>query len=85
MLQSLSVSAVKGLLGNNLQDLLTFENDTVIRTWISLQFQSELDKLGIGLTGGKADLTTAVTATTATTAKITSGAPGEVSKHNLKP
>ncbi|XDV12687.1 hypothetical protein PO909_001284 [Leuciscus waleckii] len=78
VISSLSVSEVVGLLGNNLQDLKTFENETAVRTWISLQSQSELEKLGIGLTGGKADLTTVVTTVTPTTAttKITSGAPG---------
>ncbi|XP_067285094.1 uncharacterized protein mslna [Pseudorasbora parva] len=79
----LTVPEVVGLLGLNLQDLKTFENETVVLEWISLQFQSELDKLNLGLKGGKADLTTAppaatttATATTAATIKITSDAPG---------
>jgi len=78
------VSDVQGLLGTNLQDLKTFENDTVVRSWISQQFQSELDKLNIGLTGGKADTTTVAPTVTATTVKITAGAPGEVSKNHLE-
>ncbi|KAK7168100.1 hypothetical protein R3I94_002221 [Phoxinus phoxinus] len=69
VISSLNVSEVKGLLGNNLADLKTYETDSAVRTWISQQFQSELDKLGIGLTGGKADITP-------TTAATTSGAPG---------
>ncbi|XP_016392400.1 uncharacterized protein LOC107727132 [Sinocyclocheilus rhinocerous] len=77
VISSLTVSDVVGLLGNNLQDLKTFENQTVVRSWISLQLQSELDKLNLTLTGGKAtaDTTTAV-ATTVTTVKATAGAPG---------
>ncbi|XP_059413318.1 mesothelin-like protein [Carassius carassius] len=79
---SLSIADVVGLLGNNLQDLKTFENQTVVRSWISQQLQSELDKLNLTLTGGKltADTTTAATSTTvttkATTVKTTAGSPG---------
>ncbi|XP_016414988.1 uncharacterized protein LOC107745597 [Sinocyclocheilus rhinocerous] len=85
---SLNIAEVVGLLGNNLQDLKTFENQTAVRSWISLQLQSELDKLNLTLTGGKAtaDTTTAApvtssttvvtTATTVTTVKTTAGAPG---------
>ncbi|XP_039542404.1 uncharacterized protein mslna [Pimephales promelas] len=76
VISSLSVSDVQGLLGTNLQDLKTFENDTVVQSWISQQFQSELDKLNIGLTGGKADPTTVAPTVTATTVKVTAGAPG---------
>lgn len=80
-LQSLTISDVVGLLGNNLQDLQTFENQTIVRSWISLQFQSELDKLNLGLTGGKADTTAAPSTstsvvTTKVTVKTTAGAPG---------
>ncbi|XP_077069477.1 uncharacterized protein mslna [Siphateles boraxobius] len=75
---NLSVSEVVGLLGPvNLQDLRTFENETVVRSWISLQVQSDLDKLGLGLTGGKSGETTVaptVKATAATT--VGAGAPG---------
>lgn len=88
VLQSLSIADVVGLLGNNLQDLKTFENQTVVRSWISLQLQSELNKLNLTLTGGRAEdtTTTATTTTTttvttkATTAKTTAGTPGEVSR-----
>lgn len=83
-----------GLLGNNLQDLKTFENQTVVRSWISLQLQSELDKLNLGLTGGKAtadttavpSTTTVVTtkATTVATVKATAGAPGTCKKKKKK-
>ncbi|KAL0969375.1 hypothetical protein UPYG_G00226220 [Umbra pygmaea] len=51
---NLSVSDVKGLLGTNLDDLKTFENDTVVMEWVAQQLQSDLDTLGIGLTGGRA-------------------------------
>ncbi|XP_052399699.1 uncharacterized protein LOC127946925 [Carassius gibelio] len=82
VIASLSISEVVGLLGNNLQDLKTFENQTVVRSWISLQLQSELDKLNLNLSGGKltADTTTAAPSTTvttkATTVKNTASSPG---------
>lgn len=57
--QQLSVSEVQGLLGSvNINDLKTFENNSIIQSWISEQFQSELDTLGLGLTGGKASVGT---------------------------
>uniref|UniRef100_A0A087Y5F7 Mesothelin a n=1 Tax=Poecilia formosa TaxID=48698 RepID=A0A087Y5F7_POEFO len=52
VIQSLRVSEVKGLLGNNLADLRSFENTPVVRSWISTRLQSELETLDIGLTGG---------------------------------
>lgn len=59
------MSDVVGLLGSNLQDLKTYENQTAVRNWISLQLQSELNNLNISLTGGKAtaDTTTAAPTT----------------------
>ncbi|XP_020349026.1 uncharacterized protein mslna [Oncorhynchus kisutch] len=68
VVQALSVSEVSGLLGSNLNDLKTFENNTVVQNWVSKQLQSELDKLGISLTGGRVDSnTTPMTTNTATT------------------
>ncbi|XP_036794210.1 mesothelin-like isoform X2 [Oncorhynchus mykiss] len=70
--QALSVSEVSGLLGSNLNLLKTFENTTVVQNWVSKQLQSELDKLGISLTGGRVDSnTTPMTTNTATTIKNT--------------
>lgn len=65
VINSLTVSDVVGLLGSNLQDLKTYENQTAVRNWISLQLQSELNNLNISLTGGKAtaDTTTAAPTT----------------------
>ncbi|XP_048348356.1 mesothelin isoform X1 [Sphaerodactylus townsendi] len=48
----LTPSVVKGLLGRNLQDLKEQENNLCIKDWIVRQKQSELDKLGLGFTGG---------------------------------
>ncbi|XP_076142601.1 uncharacterized protein LOC143124782 [Alosa pseudoharengus] len=63
VIKNLSVSEVLGLLGSiNINDLKTFENNSIIQAWITEQLQSELDKLGLGLTGGKASVAT-VTAT----------------------
>ncbi|KAK2916614.1 hypothetical protein Q8A67_000988 [Cirrhinus molitorella] len=72
VISSLTIADVVGLLGNNLQDLKTFENQTVVRSWISLQLQSELDKLNLTLTGGKATAdTTTASVTSASTAAVT--------------
>ncbi|XP_028827824.1 uncharacterized protein LOC114785602 [Denticeps clupeoides] len=55
VIMNLTVNDVKALLGNvNLNDLKIFENDSVVKSWTSRQLQSELDRLGLGLTGGKA-------------------------------
>ncbi|XP_042562623.1 mesothelin-like protein [Clupea harengus] len=79
----LTVSEVSGLLGSNLPDLASYENETVVQNWISRQFQSQLDTLDLGLTGGRAEAattassnstgnaTTAATPTTVTTATTT--------------
>ncbi|XP_041942272.1 uncharacterized protein mslna [Alosa sapidissima] len=64
VLLNLRVSEVSGLLGNNLADLESFQNETVIQNWISRQLQSDLDTLNLNLTGGRADVTTASTNTT---------------------
>ncbi|KPP61886.1 mesothelin-like protein-like, partial [Scleropages formosus] len=53
---NLTVNEVKGLLGANLPDLKTFENESTIHEWISKQPQASLDTLRIGLTGGRGDL-----------------------------
>ncbi|XP_062388973.1 uncharacterized protein mslna [Sardina pilchardus] len=65
VLLNLTVSEVSGLLGNNLEDLESFQNETIIQSWISRQTQSDLDTLNLNLTGGRADATTASTNTTA--------------------
>ncbi|XP_030315712.1 mesothelin-like isoform X2 [Calypte anna] len=52
-LMSLKPSEVQGLLGQmNLPDLKAWESTSPIREWIRRQQQPDLDKLGIGLTGG---------------------------------
>ncbi|XP_028827815.1 uncharacterized protein LOC114785599 isoform X2 [Denticeps clupeoides] len=67
VITSLTVSDVKGLLGPvNLNDLKTFENDSVVRSWISQQYQSDLNQLGLGLSGGKASPITAAPTQAAT-------------------
>ncbi|XP_014907122.1 uncharacterized protein mslnb isoform X2 [Poecilia latipinna] len=91
VIQSLRVSEVKGLLGNNLADLRSFENTPVVRSWISTRLQSELDTLDIGLTGGRASssaspnstskVTTPAanpTTTPSTTVKTTKGAGAQI-------
>ncbi|OXB81895.1 UNVERIFIED_CONTAM: hypothetical protein H355_015092 [Colinus virginianus] len=51
-LMSLTPAEVKGLLGINLQDLANWRNRSPIQEWARSQKQKELDKLGVGLTGG---------------------------------
>ncbi|XP_023262765.1 uncharacterized protein LOC111655549 [Seriola lalandi dorsalis] len=70
---SLTVNEVKGLLGTNLADLKSYENQTLVRSWISRQFQSELDTLGVGLVGGRADPTTTAPATSSSSATASAG------------
>ncbi|KAI3367910.1 hypothetical protein L3Q82_026737, partial [Scortum barcoo] len=78
VIKSLTTTNVQGLMGDQLQDLKAFENDTVIRTWLNLQSQSDLDTLGLGLTTNKTDPVTASpnantssTNTSAATATVT--------------
>ncbi|XP_053532117.1 uncharacterized protein LOC108258727 [Ictalurus punctatus] len=61
VVSNLTVSEVRGLLGNNLPDLKMYENNTVVHSWITRQLQTDLNTLGIDLTGGRV----APTATTA--------------------
>nr|XP_016853491.1 PREDICTED: uncharacterized protein LOC103281161 [Anolis carolinensis] len=51
-LQALSVQDVRGLLGVNLPDLKGAEREPSVAGWIRRQYQSDLDTLRIGLTGG---------------------------------
>ncbi|KFQ78364.1 Mesothelin, partial [Phoenicopterus ruber ruber] len=51
-LMSLTPPEVQGLLGMNLRDLEKWQNKSPIREWVQMQKQSELDELGVGLTGG---------------------------------
>lgn len=64
---SLNVPEVKGLLGTNLDDLKSYQNQPLVKAWIGRQLQSQLNTLGLGLEGGKADPTTSSPAATATT------------------
>ncbi|XP_051570817.1 uncharacterized protein mslna [Myxocyprinus asiaticus] len=68
---NLTVSEVQGLLGLNLRDLKTFENETTVQSWITRQLQSELDKLNISLTGGRADSVSPTAATNSTSTNTT--------------
>ncbi|NXL88008.1 MSLN protein, partial [Alectura lathami] len=51
-LMSLTPAEVKGLLGMHLKDLEGWRNKPPIQEWAQNQKQAELDKLGVGLTGG---------------------------------
>ncbi|XP_076144404.1 uncharacterized protein LOC143126819 [Alosa pseudoharengus] len=67
VIQTLSVSDVKRLLGDtNVNDLSTYSRNAIVLDWVSRQFQTDLDTLGLGLTGGRA--------TPATTANVNGNA-----------
>ncbi|XP_025909821.1 mesothelin [Nothoprocta perdicaria] len=51
-LLDLTPTEVKDLLGVNLSQLKTVQNESPVREWIQSQKQSDLDKLNIGLSGG---------------------------------
>ncbi|XP_078131792.1 uncharacterized protein LOC144534036 isoform X1 [Sander vitreus] len=65
---NLTVSDVQGLLGSNVADLKSYENQTLVQNWITRQSQTELNTLGVGLVGGRVD-------STATTNSSTTGSP----------
>ncbi|XP_060715908.1 uncharacterized protein LOC132839126 [Tachysurus vachellii] len=67
VVNNLTVSEVQGLLGANLPDLKTYENNTVVNNWITRQLQTDLNTLGLDLTGGR-------TGTTPTTASAPANA-----------
>uniref|UniRef100_A0A3B3DHZ5 Uncharacterized LOC112146948 n=1 Tax=Oryzias melastigma TaxID=30732 RepID=A0A3B3DHZ5_ORYME len=58
VVKALTVDDVQALIGNNLPDLKLFENDTIVQTWINLQLQSDLNKLGLGLVSNRVDVIT---------------------------
>ncbi|XP_053550499.1 uncharacterized protein LOC128641929 [Bombina bombina] len=72
-IMNLSVSDLKGLLGINVADLKDNENTTVVSSWARAQTQSDLNTLGVGLTGGRADTTTSTTKSTISTRTLPSG------------
>ncbi|CAK6968096.1 uncharacterized protein LOC121881599 [Scomber scombrus] len=79
VIAGLSVTNVNGLMGNHLQDLKLFENDTVIQTWVNLQLQSDLDRLGVGLTTNRASPTTAPTTAPPSSSSSTTAAASPAS------
>lgn len=76
---NLTVNEVRGLLGTNLPDLKSYENQTLVRAWISSQLQSELDTLGVGLVGGRAGTIASTTSPTTTTSSSVTTATGSSS------
>ncbi|XP_014897191.1 uncharacterized protein LOC106953142 [Poecilia latipinna] len=49
VINDLTASNVQRLMGEHLPDLKLFENNTVIQMWVNMQQQSDLDRMGIGL------------------------------------
>ncbi|KAM4023942.1 mesothelin [Anomaloglossus baeobatrachus] len=50
--KKLDAESIKALLGNSLSDIDTITNSTVLQAWISGNTQAEINKLGLGVTGG---------------------------------
>ncbi|XP_050926437.1 uncharacterized protein mslnb isoform X45 [Lates calcarifer] len=69
---NLTVNEVKDLLGTNLPELKSYENETLVQTWVRSQLQSELDTLGIGINGGRANPTTTTKSPSTTTSTSSS-------------
>nr|XP_023670663.1 uncharacterized protein LOC111845464 isoform X1 [Paramormyrops kingsleyae] len=87
VIMNLTVKEVQGLLGTCLPDLKTFKNVSILHQWIANQFQSDLNTLKIGLTGGRSgpvpttapagnSANNSTKSTTATTTKHASTAAG---------
>ncbi|XP_026214815.1 uncharacterized protein LOC113161444 [Anabas testudineus] len=57
IVMNLTVSQVQRLLGSNLPDLVLYQNQSLVRSWIRSQPQIQLDSLGLGLVGGLASST----------------------------
>uniref|UniRef100_A0AAQ4R9F9 Mesothelin a n=1 Tax=Gasterosteus aculeatus aculeatus TaxID=481459 RepID=A0AAQ4R9F9_GASAC len=68
---NLTVSEVRGLLGTNLPTLKLYEDQPLVKSWIARQLQSELNTLGIGLVGGRADTTNSPITANSTNSTIT--------------
>lgn len=51
-----------------MDQLKSYENQTKVNSWITSRYQSDLDTLGLGITGGKADPATTPGAAGQTTA-----------------
>ncbi|XP_060938928.1 mesothelin-like protein [Limanda limanda] len=75
----LTVSNVQGLLGSNVADLKSYENQTVVKAWTRSRLQSDLDTMSLGLTGGRATTSTTTpnptTATTVSSSASSSASP----------
>ncbi|KAM8960371.1 mesothelin [Pelodytes ibericus] len=60
---NLTVNDVIGLLGVNVADLKAQETNAVISSWVKIQTQSDLDKLGLGIQGGIREVSVTTTQT----------------------
>ncbi|KAM9770399.1 uncharacterized protein mslnb [Menidia menidia] len=77
---NLTVDEVKGLLGTNLPDLKSYENQTLVQNWISGQYQSQLDTLGLDLRGGRADPAVSTVSASNSTLNATTPSSGSSSQ-----
>ncbi|XP_077379824.1 uncharacterized protein LOC144020324 isoform X2 [Festucalex cinctus] len=66
-----SVDDVRNLLGTNLLTIKLYEDQELVKQWTQSKLQSELDRLGVGLQGGKADPTTSTNVPTTTNTPTT--------------
>ncbi|XP_073502324.1 mesothelin-like [Phyllobates terribilis] len=50
--KKLGAENIKALLGNSISDINTIINSSVLQAWVSANTQTEINKLGLGVTGG---------------------------------
>ncbi|XP_034413383.1 uncharacterized protein LOC117747873 isoform X2 [Cyclopterus lumpus] len=71
LVQNLTVGEVRGLLGTNLPNLQSYQDNPLVKAWIGRQSQLELETLGVGIVGGRVDPTNPTTDPTSVTAPPT--------------
>ncbi|XP_029982549.1 uncharacterized protein mslnb [Sphaeramia orbicularis] len=76
---NLTVDEVGGLLGTNKPELKSYENQSLVQNWISRQLQTDLDKLGVGLTGGIVRVVTPTNTTVTSNSVTVTPSPGATS------
>ncbi|XP_028444296.1 uncharacterized protein LOC114562185, partial [Perca flavescens] len=79
---NLTVSDVQGLLGSNVADLKSYENQTLVQNWITRQSQTQLNTLGVGLVGGRVTPPTTGSPTTTNSQTTTTGSPTTTNSPN---
>ncbi|KAJ8250957.1 hypothetical protein GJAV_G00215550 [Gymnothorax javanicus] len=85
VLSSLSVTEVKDLLGDNVDDLKTYENTIEVQKWISNQRKADLETLGLNLSGTQVTPTTTASQKTPTSPSPVSSSPASSTQASPSP